>query len=361
MGSTLFLYFMRRYAIMTLQIFVGLTLLAYIIDLTELTRQLGNTASFAFTDGLLMSALRVPRIIQTAIPFIILIAAMTALMTFNRRYELVIARSAGVSAWQFLAPLCLTSFVIGAFALLAFNPLAAWTYSEAERMEAEFRGRSVASDTALKIPWLRQQTEEGTAIIGAVNTAGRGRLLFNATIIRFDDNGRIKDRLDAERAELGDGEWLLSNVTIIRRDEDRESVDQMRIESGLKPELIEEQLTLPETIPFFELSRKIDAARSFGLSANAFVVQFHSLMAMPMLLVAMTLIAATVSLRFARFGQSAAMILGGIFAGFLLYVVTVLAKAFGSAGFVPPVVAAWSPVAVAMFYGVTFLLHKEDG
>ncbi len=361
MGPTLFKYFLRRYLTMTLQIFIALTLLAYIIDLTELTRQLGDLEGFTFTDGLLLSALRIPRIIQTAIPFVILIAAMTALMTFNRRYELVIARSAGVSAWQFLTPLCLASFAVGLFFLLAFNPLAAWTFSKAEEIEATFRGRTVTAESALKVPWLRQQTDEGTAIIGAVNSARRGRLLINATVLRFDDDGRIRDRLDADRAELGDGEWKLTGVTVIRGGETREQISEVRIKSGLRPEFIEEQLTLPETIPFFELGRKIEAARSFGLSANAFLMQFHSLMAMPVLLVAMTLIAATVSLRFARFGQSATMILGGIFAGFLLYVVTVLAKAFGSAGLVPPIIAAWSPVIVAMFYGVTFLLHKEDG
>jgi lipopolysaccharide export system permease protein len=102
-------------------------------------------------------------------------------------------------------------------------------------------------------------------------------------------------------------------------------------------------------------------ARSFGLRANAFAMQFHSLMALPPLLVAMTLIAATVSMRFARMGQSATMILGGVLAGFLLYVVSVLVKAFGNAGFVPPFVAAWLPVVVALFFGVTFLLYKEDG
>ena len=63
-----------------------------------------------------------------------------------------------------------------------------------------------------------------------------------------------------------------------------------------------------------------------------FAMQFHSLLALPMLMVAMTLIAATVSMRFARMGQSATMILGGVVAGFLLYVVSVLVKAFGTAG-----------------------------
>jgi len=133
------------------------------------------------------------------------------------------------------------------------------------------------------------------------------------------------------------------------------------VKSGLTPEFIEESLAEPETIPFYELGRKIRAAHSFGLKAGGFSMQYHSLIALPWLLVAMTLIAATVSMRFVRMGQSASMILGGILAGFLLYVVSVLVKAFGSAGIVPPVAAAWFPVVVAMFFGITFLLHKEDG
>ncbi|MGO7609552.1 hypothetical protein ACC695_40530, partial [Rhizobium ruizarguesonis] len=47
-------------------------------------------------------------------------------------------------------------------------------------------------------------------------------------------------------------------------------------------------------------------------------------------------IAATVSLKFSRFKQSRSVILGGILSGFMLYVITVLVKAFGSSGVVPP-------------------------
>ena len=361
MGPTLFLYFFRRYLVMTLQIFAGLSILIYIVDLAELNRQLANVAEIGLFDTMAISALRVPQVIQTAVPFIILFAAMTALTTFNRRFELVVARSAGLSAWQFLAPLCLTSLVFGILALLVLNPIAAWGLSQAENIEGAMRGRTVSSATAQKTPWLRQQTAEGASIIGAVNSAERGRLLFNATIFRFEPDGRIRDRLDAERAYLVEGAWELQNVTIYKAGEDLRQVAQMQIASGIKLAFIEEQLARPETIPFYELRRKVEAAQSFGLNANNFRMQFHASLAMPVLLVAMTLIAATVSLRFARFGQSATMILGGVFAGFLLYVVTVLAKAFGGAGLVPPPVAAWIPVMLAMFYGVTYLLYKEDG
>lgn len=85
------------------------------------------------------------------------------------------------------------------------------------------------------------------------------------------------------------------------------------------------------------------------------------MIALPALLVAMTLIAAMVSLTFVRFGQSLYSILGGILCGFLLYVVSELITAFGEAGSVPPIVAAWVPVIVASTIGTTVLLHKEDG
>lgn len=360
-GRTLFTYFFRRYLLMTAQFFVGVIVISFLVDFTEFSRRVGSLPNYTIASGLLVSALRIPLIVQTAIPFVILFSAMATLMALNRKYELVVARSAGVSAWQFLMPLCCASFLIGVVTITIFNTAAARALSYSETIEASFSGNASGDFNTQRLPWLRQQTDEGATIIGAKKTARRGLLLSEATFIRFNDSGAISERLDARVATLGDGAWNLTDVTRLDAKGARSAVADMQIKSGLKPEFVEEQFAKPETIPLFELGEKIDAARSFGLSANAFSMQYHSLLALPVLLVAMTLIAATVSMRFARLGQSAPMILGGVLAGFLLYVVSVLVKAFGGAGFVPPVVAAWFPVVIAAFFGITFLLHKEDG
>lgn len=360
-GRTLFTYFFRRYLLVIMQFFIGVIVIAFLVDFTEFSRRVSNLPNYTVGAGLLLTALRLPQIIQTAIPFIILFSAMVMLMTLNRKYELVIARSAGISAWQFLAPLCLASFLIGVLTITIFNTAAARALSFAETIEASFSGSPAGTFDTPRLPWLRQVTAEGATIIGAKQTSQRGLMLTDATFLRFDANGGIVERLDARQAELGQGAWTLTDVTRLGADGTRSIEPSASVKSQLRPEFVEEQFALPETIPFFELGEKIDAARSFGLSANAFAMQYHSLLALPMLLVAMTLIAATVSMRFARLGQSAPMILGGVLAGFLLYVVSVLVKAFGSSGFVPPIVAAWLPVVVAAFFGVTFLLHKEDG
>jgi lipopolysaccharide export system permease protein len=76
---------------------------------------------------------------------------------------------------------------------------------------------------------------------------------------------------------------------------------------------------------------------------------------------AMVLVAATVSLRFFRFGGVAPMVLAGVMAGFVLYVASELVENLGAAGIVGPGVAAWLPATVGMLLGVLSLLHQEDG
>jgi lipopolysaccharide export system permease protein len=55
------------------------------------------------------------------------------------------------------------------------------------------------------------------------------------------------------------------------------------------------------------------------------------------------------------------MVLGGILAGFLLYVLSKIADDMTTAGLMPPVAAAWVGVLAAAVVGVTALLYQEDG
>ena len=75
----------------------------------------------------------------------------------------------------------------------------------------------------------------------------------------------------------------------------------------------------------------------------------------------MVLLAAVFSLRFFRFGGIQKMVLGGVGAGFLLYVFTKVTEDLGTAELIHPVVAAWLPVFVGGLTGLVALLYQEDG
>jgi lipopolysaccharide export system permease protein len=361
-GATLWIYLTRRYLVTLAQVLVAIMVIVFLVDFTEYARRAGGIEGYTTAVGLYFSAMRLPFIVMLVWPMVVLFAAMGALHSLNRRSELVIARASGLSAWQFLAPICLASFLVGVFAVTVINPLSAYCLEQVKVLETTLRGWDPgAADRAAERPWLRQTTDEGVTIIGAGRTANRGLLLGDAVFLRFDNEGTLFARYDARSATLSDGAWKLENARKISVDQQREFVGSVEIKSSLRPEHVEERFADHQTIPVYELPRKIAVANALGIPAHRFSMHFHSLIALPALMVAMTLIAATVSLRFNRMGQLTAMILGGILAGFLLYVALVVFTAFGNVGFVAPVLAAWVPVVAALFFGVTFLLYTEDG
>ena len=88
---------------------------------------------------------------------------------------------------------------------------------------------------------------------------------------------------------------------------------------------------------------------------------WHSLLAAPLLMCAMILIAATFTLRHVRRGGTTYIIAGGVLTGFVLYFFSDLVFALGLSDSIPVTLAAWTPSGVATLLGLAMLLHLEDG
>ncbi|TPW33395.1 LPS export ABC transporter permease LptG [Martelella alba] len=357
--STLGRYFLRRYIITILWFFGGITSLILLINFSETVGSIGNNVDNGMLIALAVTALQLPAMLQQTIPFIALFASMVTLVALNRKYELVVTRAAGISVWQFMLPFVFGSFLLGLISVMGLSPLNAWSQPKAIQLQATASGTS--NQDSKMVPWLRQRTGDQDTIIGGRQIIDGGTGLADAVVIYFDKNNRITLRQDAKMARLGDGWWTLSDVTEFRPGEISVHRDTARVQTNLEKEFVQQSLAQPEMVSFFDLPRKIDAAKQFGISTKGLETQYNYLLSLPILLIAMSLIAATVCLKFSRFAQSPVVIFGGILSGFLLYVVSVLVKAFGSSGVLPPILAAWIPVIVAMALGLTILLYQEDG
>lgn len=357
--STMFRYFLRVYLGNFVRVIMGLAVVVLMIDMVELAQRTASMVEFTILDMALLAALRAPSFLQTIVPFVVLFAAMMTLLNLNKRQELVITRASGMSAWQFIAPLCIGSFFIGIVTVGVFNPLSTAGLARSEDVQIEL-GLKAARDSEI-VPWFRQVSEDGALIIGAERASSGGTRLGKPSLFFFDPSGAPVQRVDANSGALKDGNWVLTKARVYDSEGQFRDVAEFKTPAYVDVNLLGQALTPPKTIAFLQLPGSMESARAFGLPVAPYAMQWHSLIALPALLVAMTLIAATVSLRFARFGHSSSAILGGVLAGFLLYVATALAEALGSAGVIASIVAAWLPVVAASFFGVTFLLHREDG
>lgn len=361
-GRTLGTYFARRTFLAVAMIFVIAFLIVFLFDFLDMVRANVDRPTFAWSTALAASLFRIPAFSEQVLPFATLFGVMAALLALSRKLELVVARAAGISVWQFLFPPMATAAALGIAATLVYNPIAAHLKSRSETLQAELAGNDQRrTDDTMREVWLRQSGEDGESIVHARQASERGLHLSGVTFQTFDERGRFHSRIEAATADHESGRWRLADVLLYRPGEAPQHFDTWFVSTRLAAEQIGESLTEPDTVSFWALPGFIETARAAGLPAFQFELQYQLLLARPLLLVAMVLIAATVSLRVFRFGNIGRMILGGVAAGFVLYVAQEVARGMGGVGIVPPVLAAWTPAVIASSIGFTVLLHQEDG
>jgi lipopolysaccharide export system permease protein len=102
--GTLARYFGLRFLTAVLLVFAGIFALVTLVDYIEMMRRAGDIPNVSAVLVAKTSFYRVPQVVERILPFCILIGAMSCYLNLSRRLELVVARSAGLSAWQFVAP-----------------------------------------------------------------------------------------------------------------------------------------------------------------------------------------------------------------------------------------------------------------
>jgi lipopolysaccharide export system permease protein len=362
-ASTLQRYFAMRFLNATLLTFVGVFLLVAMADYVELVRRTSNVPDISAWMIAEASLFRVPQITEKITPFCVLFGAMACFLNLTRRLELVVARSAGMSAWQFIAPALVMAFSLGVAATTLYNPASALLQEQSKRLQAELLGedQSGLRDNSGSGYWVRQRSGDGQSIINAVSSREQGVRLGGITVFTFDASGHFKQRIEAKSAVLEHGHWLLEDAHIFASGKPATEARTYLLETSLTPEQVRESFATPESVPFWSLPLYIKLADNAGLGAASYRVQYQKLLARPFLFVSMVLLAAAVSLRFFRFGGVQKLVLSGVAAGFLLYVLSKGFEDFSKAGLLNPVAAAWVPVLLGGFIGIITLLYQEDG
>lgn len=351
-------------------VFAVVSALIIIVDIIEIVRQ-SYSKDIPFLTIIQMALLRFPIMGQKLTPFIILVGAVLTFTRLTRTHELIVARSAGVSVWQFIMPAIFTAFVLGIVMVSIINPLTCVMITKFEQTEAEYMRDQISSlSISSSGLWLRQKNDsqssglgenKGDSIIHALRAGKHEGELYDVIIFVYHDNDTFVKRIDAKKAKLQNDFWHLKNVIITEPSKASHHLNEYFLETELTLEDINNSLAPPETISFWELPAFINTLKEAGFSAVRHQLHWHTILISPFFYVTMIFIATLFSLRPARQGKSGALISGSIIAGFLIYFLTDFVSALGLSGTIPIVIAAWVPMAITAFTGVTLLLHTEDG
>jgi lipopolysaccharide export system permease protein len=359
-AGTLSRYFGLRFLNAVLAVLIGAMVLVALIDFLEMMRRTGDMKDVSALLVAKITGFRLLFVTERIIPFAVLVGAISCYLNLSRRLELVVARAAGISAWQFIAPALLIALLIGVIATTVYNPISAILHERSVRMEdALFNGGGAQS--AGGNFWASQRGDGGQTIISAKVSRGQGTELGGVSVFRYDEGGHFRDRIEAKGAVLEAGLWRLEGVRIYASGTPITEVDTYPLKTTLTPEQVRESFATPETVPFWELSSYIQLAENAGLAAGAYRLQYYQLLVQPFYYASMVLLAAAVSLRLFRFGGVQRMALSGVVGGFLLFVLAKITGDVSKAGMMPPLVAASLPALCGAIVGVVALLYQEDG
>src|SRR5512136_1209441 len=255
--GTLARYFGLRFLSAVLVVFGGIFVLVALIDYIELMRRAGDIPNVSAALVAKTSLYRVPQVVERILPFCILIGAMSCYLNLSRRLELVVARSAGLSAWQFITPALVVAFTLGIVATTVYNPISAVLQERSKRFEAELFGKATNAPRTGGSFWISQRTDDGQTIINAAGSRDQGINLNGVSIFSFDVDGHFKQRIEARAAVLEPGVWRLRDARIYALGILPVDQAEYRLKTSLTPEQVRESFATPETVPFWELPQYI--------------------------------------------------------------------------------------------------------
>ncbi|HXR96006.1 MAG TPA: LPS export ABC transporter permease LptG [Rhizomicrobium sp.] len=358
---TLYRYLALQFFLGVAAVYCAFLLLAFSIDIVDLlNRTAGHSVGTPVVVG--MAFLQLPDLGQKLLPFAILLGGVFTFVRLSRSQELVAARAAGISVWDFLVPPLAVAVLVGVCAVTVFTPVSARMFAEFSGMEARYvKGEASQLSVSQNGLWLRQGNEKQQSVIHALRVADQGQHLEDVIIFRYGAEDHFLGRIDATTGQLRDHAWLLKDAWVSGASGTPKRYDTYLLDTTLTPAQIQESFAAPDTLSFWDLPGYIRAAQSAGFSAIRYQLYLYTLYALPALFAAMVFMAASFSLRPSREGGIVKIILFSAACGFGVYFFSDLTRVLGQSGTVPVLLAATAPAIAAILIGMTLLFNQEDG
>lgn len=359
------IYIAKKFLINFLLVLISIFLLIAMINIFEVLNKTSGK-DIGFLDIVLLDILQVPTFIEDIAIFLIMISSMITLFSMSIRSEITVMRASGLSFWQILLPIAASSFLLGLFFVLIFNPITIASSKKLIRMEQKLIAEEGSVLSPLNGIWLKQDnlSKDNEDIIIRAGKIYRNDLrMAEVNIWFFDKDRRFYKRIDAKTMAFNENVWHLSDLIINDEKHLNHKIIELDIPTNLKAEFITKKiLNNFENVRLFsvyDLPFLIKDLKDSGFSPRKFVVHFNSLLSKPFLFVAMSLMAAYFAINNSRSKYNIMFFVSGIAVGLLFYITLIIVNAIGSSGAIPTFLTTWMMVVIMFAISMLLIFRKE--
>jgi lipopolysaccharide export system permease protein len=361
------IYIAKNFLVRFVQVLFGFSMVIFFINFLDAMEKVSDTGSPLYI-AILMAFLQIPDFLNDVVPSLILFSAIIAFFFLSSRSEITIMRSSGFSLWNILKPIIFSAFLVGVFWIAIFNQASILMSEKYNDLEAKYvKHEQRESVEPISGIWIKQNNMEKLdeeIIIQAKKIYQNEVEMNEVSLWFFDKDGKFYQKIDAKKMILRNDEWILEDVTLNNSSNINKKITNYSIKTNLSLKFVQQKIVNNfqnvKLFSIFELPELISELQSSGFSSTKFKVYFQSLLNKPILFVSMIMIACFFGINHIRNNNSILMIFLGIVSGLVLYIVSSILNALGSANIMPIFASTWIITIICLAIGILLIYKKEN-
>nr|WP_316251112.1 LPS export ABC transporter permease LptG [Sphingomonas sp. JC676] len=357
-SRTMSLYMGRMFLIRTFAILAALVLILQSLDLLSESGRILAYAGNGDAEVWRYVGLRVPQIVETFLPYSVLLGSIITLSQLNQNSEVIAMKASGLSAHQVLAPLLVAGMFV---ALISFG----------------FNERIVTRATATLEQWKKVEygplpidrgdrsnvwVRDGDHLVEVLQIKGRGNAtqLYGITVYERR-GGSLRSILTAKHGQREGNGWRIDGAERFDVAAGKiVPIGSAHVGEGVRPDQFTLSHVEPDGLPFTALKEAVDDLKLAGRPTKALEGSLWHKLSGPLSSILMPLLGAVAAFGLARSGKLFFRAVIGMSLGFLYFVADNFALAMGNLGAYPPFLAAWAPFLLFLMIGEAVLLRTEE-
>ncbi|MDX2144778.1 MAG: LPS export ABC transporter permease LptG [Rhodospirillaceae bacterium] len=345
-------YLMRAFLARFVGLLLGLVLFLQTLDLLANANDVLAGGGAPLDTLARYIVLRVPSLIETVAPLAGLLGALTALVTMAKNSEVLAMRAAGRSVLSLVGGLVSVGMAL-AILLFMFSETVVVRANGAleDWRDAGYKTGSVLADG--ENSWLM----EGDTIIRVGHVMSGGTELVDIRLLKQGGQAEIVDIVEIERAVWSGDGWTVTGAK--RVGGTAPSSGPPAWNTSLRPEHFMRFANHPNELSLNALQEYVGNVAIGTRPQYFYDTWLHQKIAGPIVLALMPLLAAIAAFAHHRQGSAVLTVVWGITLGFLFIVIDNMILAMGQFGSLPPVMAAWLPLALFATLGIWIVFSFE--
>ena len=340
--TTLDRYVTKEFVRLFVFILVIFTSLFLIVEFFERIRMfLSNNASiYQITSYFFFM---IPMMISQIIPATVLLSSLLTFSSLSRNCEITAMKANGISLYRTSSPVLITSALICILAFLNSEYITPYSNQRADYIVfVEVQKREPLGSFKQNQLWYRGKS----GIYNFKMFDPKTRILQGITINYLDKNFKLTMRIDAEKAEWKNDQWVFYNLLITRfmggEFPSLEWVSSKVIDLPEKPSDFNVVQQETGKMGYAELLKYVKKIQAEGYDATRYLVDMYGKIAFTLVSIILVVIGISFSLmKSERSGGIMQSIGVGIIIGFSYWIVHAFAMSLGRSGTIPPIISAW--------------------